>query len=82
YSNEHVRQYEALLKEACMEADLPFLPLLDSLLSDPSWLQWICPDGIHLNSEGHRQIYERVRHWSPLLSWADLQPTSAGTPLY
>ena len=82
YSNEHVRQYEVLLKEACMEADLPFLPLLDSLMADPSWLQWLCPDGIHFNSEGHRQIYERVRHWSPLLSWADLQPSSAGTPLY
>jgi lysophospholipase L1-like esterase len=34
----------------------------------------LCSDGIHLNSEGHRQVYERVRHWPALLQWADLQP--------
>lgn len=81
YSNEQIRQYEGLLEEACMEADVPFLPLLESLLADPAWLQWLSPDGIHLNSDGHRQVYERVRQWSPLLSWADLQPLSASTPL-
>ena len=81
YANEQIRQYEALLEEACMEADVPFLPLLDSLMADPTWLQWLSPDGIHLNSEGHRQIYERVHRWAPLLSWADLQPTNAATPL-
>jgi len=81
YGNEQIRQYEGLLEEACMEADVPFLPLLESLMADPAWLQWLSPDGIHLNSEGHRQIYERVHRWGPLLSWADLQPTSAATPL-
>ena len=81
YGNEQIRQYEGLLEEACMEADVPFLPLLESLMADPAWLQWLSPDGIHLNSEGHRQVYERVHRWGPLLSWADLQPTSAATPL-
>ena len=79
YRLDQVRRYEALLEEACLEADVPFLPLLESLLSDPAWLQWLCPDGIHLNSEGHRQVYERLREWPALLQWADLQPLQAGS---
>ena len=74
YHLEHVRRYEGLLEEACLEADVPFLPLLEGLLQDPHWLQWLSSDGLHLNSEGHRQVYERVRHWPALLQWADLQP--------
>ena len=81
YGLEQVQRYERLIEEACLEADVPFLPLLNSLLADPAWLQWLSPDGIHLNSEGHRQIYERVRHWPALLRWADLKPLQAATPL-
>ena len=81
YGLDQVRRYEALLEEACLEADVPFLPLLDSLLADPAWLQWLCPDGLHLNAEGHRQVYERLRHWPALLQWADLQPLQLTTPL-
>jgi lysophospholipase L1-like esterase len=74
YHLEQVRRYEGLLEEACLEADVPFLPLLEGLLQDRHWLQWLSSDGLHLNSEGHRQVYERVRHWPALLQWADLQP--------
>jgi lysophospholipase L1-like esterase len=81
YGLDQVRRYERLLEEACLEADVPFLPLLESLLSDPAWPQWLGPDGLHLNSEGHRQVYERVRQWPALLQWADLQPLSGFTPL-
>ena len=81
YGLDQVRRYERLLEEACLEADVPFLPLLESLLADPAWLQWLGPDGLHLNSEGHRQVYERVRQWPALLQWADLQPISGSTPL-
>jgi lysophospholipase L1-like esterase len=79
YQLEQVRRYEALLEEACLEANVPFLPLLEPLLADPAWLQWLCSDGIHLNSEGHRQVYERVRHWPALLRWADLQPLAVSS---
>jgi lysophospholipase L1-like esterase len=81
YGLEQVRRYEALLEEACLEADVPFLPLLEALMADPAWLQWLGPDGLHLNSEGHRQVFQRVRQWPALLRWADLQPLGVGTPL-
>jgi lysophospholipase L1-like esterase len=79
YGLEQVRRYEGLLEEACLEADVPFLPLLEAMLADPAWLQWLSPDGIHLNSAGHRQVYARVQRWPALLQWADLQPLAAAT---
>lgn len=79
YGLEQVRHYERLLEEACLEADVPFLPLLDDLLGDPSWPAWLCGDGLHLNSEGHRQVYQRVQQWPALLEWAGLKPLQLGT---
>ena len=81
YGLDQVRRYEGLLEEACLEADVPFLPLLNSLLEYPAWPGWLGPDGVHLNGDGHRQVYERVRHWPALLRWADLQPLAIQTPL-
>ena len=81
YSLEQVRRYEGLLEEACLEADVPFLPLLDALLEDPCWPQWLSSDGVHLNSEGHRQVYQRVQRWPALLGWAELEPLVRATPL-
>jgi lysophospholipase L1-like esterase len=81
YQLRQVRRYEALLEEACLEADVPFLPLVDALLADPCWPQWLSADGLHLNSEGHREVFERVHRWPALLQWADLQLLEAATPL-
>ena len=74
YQLDDIRRYEGLLEEACLEADVPFLPLLDGLLADRNWRQWLCSDGLHLNTEGHRQVYERIRTWPALLQWANLEP--------
>ncbi|MFN9871783.1 MAG: GDSL-type esterase/lipase family protein [Cyanobacteriota bacterium] len=81
YDNATMRHYEGLLEEACLEADVPFLPLLEGLLADSDWPQWLSSEGLHLNSEGHRQVYQRVRDWPALLAWADLQPLHGQTPL-
>ena len=77
YQLADIRRYEALLEEACLDADVPFLPLLDGLLANPNWRQCICGDGLHLNTEGHRQVYERISHWPALLQWADPGPAPA-----
>jgi lysophospholipase L1-like esterase len=79
YGLESVRRYEALLEEACLQADVPFLPLLESLIADPAWPRWLMDDGIHLNSDGHRQVFERVRQWPALLQWAELEPLRVST---
>ena len=73
YDLEGVRRYEALLEEACLEADVPFLPLLDTMLAEPQWRTLLSPDGLHLNGDGHALIYQRVRRWPALLQWAGLE---------
>lgn len=82
YGLAEVRRYERLLEEACLEADVPFLPLLDAVLDDPAWPGWLCADGLHLNGEGHRRVYERVRRWPALLEWAGLHSLDALTPAF
>ena len=80
YGLADVRRYERLLEEACQEADVPFLPLLDALLADPAWPAWLCSDGLHLNGEGHRRVYQRVRSWPALQAWAGLHVHDLPTP--
>ena len=72
YDLASVRRYEALLEEACLEADVPFLPMLEPLLAEPDWLRCLSSDGLHLNEEGHGRVYARVQSWPALLQWAGL----------
>lgn len=81
YDLATLSRYEALLEQACLEADVPFLPLLASLTANPDWPDWLCADGLHLNVEGHRQVYERLRSWPALLGWAGLEPLRLTTSL-
>ncbi|NQV10497.1 MAG: arylesterase [Cyanobacteria bacterium] len=80
YELATLRRYERLLEEACLEEDVPFLPLLEPLLSDSHWLRLIDGDGVHLNGTGHQLIFEQVRQWPALLHWAGLEPLVARTP--
>ncbi|MFZ9229827.1 MAG: GDSL-type esterase/lipase family protein [Prochlorococcaceae cyanobacterium] len=80
YSLSDIHRYERLLEEACLAADVPFLPLLEPLMGDLRWPQWLGSDGLHLNSDGHRQVFEQLRSWPALLQWAELQPMGLATP--
>jgi len=82
YSNEAGSIYEAQIEEACLELDVPFLPLHGAMLSEPNWISWIEPDGIHLNSEGHHWISKRVMNWPALLQWAGLNRIENITPTF
>lgn len=64
-----------------MEAGVPFLPLLEELLADSRWPDWLLEDGLHLNPEGHRQMFERVRRWPALLQWAGLHAPARAASL-
>lgn len=81
YSTADVHRYEGLLEEACMEANVPFLPVLASFLEQPGWQDWFIADGLHCNSAGHAFLYQRVKGWSALLAWAGLHPGEMATPL-
>lgn len=81
YSLADVGRYEGLLEEACMEADVPFLPVFDAFLEQPRWPQWLAEDGLHCNSAGHRFLFERVRRWPALGDWAGLRSLELPTPV-
>lgn len=82
YELASVRRYEALIEEACLEQDVPFLPLLEPLLEERLWSsRWLHHDGLHLNGEGHAEVFARLRRWPALLRWAGLQPSTQATPL-
>jgi lysophospholipase L1-like esterase len=55
--------------------------MLEAFLADGRWPDLLCADGLHLNSEGHQRVYERVRQWPALLTWAGLEPLHQGTAL-
>ncbi len=76
YSNRDIALYEAALSEACQEADVPFLPLQESIQSEPGWLSWMEPDGLHLNADGHAWIHRQLQQWNALLTWAELETTA------
>ncbi|MFN7677640.1 MAG: GDSL-type esterase/lipase family protein [Cyanobacteriota bacterium] len=81
YSLADVRRYEGLLEEACMEANVPFLPVLEAFLDEPRWSRWLLEDGLHCNSEGHRYLFERLRRWPALGDWAGLRLLEVATPV-
>ena len=72
YSNEFISIYEAQIEAACLNIDIPFLPIHKALLAEPELPDWINSDGIHLNSKGHLWIFKRIIKWSPLLELAGI----------
>ena len=81
YSNEAGLIYEAQIEETCLELDIPFLPMHQSMCGEPDYMSWIEPDGIHLNADGHYWISKKVMSWNYLLQWAELRQTETQTPI-
>ena len=70
YSNTACSSYERLIEECCLELDIPFLATFQEMRSKPSYESLIMPDGIHLNSEGHKWLFEKISNWRSLQKWA------------
>lgn len=60
YLNSEFKEYEQILSELCSSNGIKFIPTFDKLAADEKWDQNLF-DGIHLDSEGHRKIYNIVR---------------------
>ena len=73
YSNESCDSYEKRMEEVCINQNVPFLSTFKEMYSDKRSKNWISKDGIHLNSEGHLWIYQRLKSWNMLKSWKDLK---------
>ena len=68
YSNNACAIYEAQIEEACLELDIPFLPMHQAMCSEPDHMSWIEPDGVHLNADGHYWISKKVMNFNITIS--------------
>ena len=71
YSNDFCHSYERRMEEVCINQNVPFLPTFREMYSDPRSKNWISEDGIHLNSNGHLWIYQRLKSWDILKEWKE-----------
>ena len=71
YSNEYCNAYEKRMEEVCINQNVPFLSTFREMNSDRRSINWLSNDGIHLNSDGHFYIYQRLRSWEVLQEWRE-----------
>ena len=71
YSNEYCNAYEKRMEEVCINQNVPFLSTFREMISDKRSIHWLSNDGIHLNSNGHFYIYQRLRSWEVLQEWRE-----------
>ena len=71
YSNDFCHSYERRMEEVCINQNVPFLPTFREMYSDLRTKNWISDDGIHLNSNGHLWIYQRLKSWDILKKWKE-----------
>ena len=71
YSNEYCNTYEKRMEEVCINQNVPFLSTFREMISDKRSIHWLSNDGIHLNSNGHFYIFQRLRSWEVLQEWRE-----------
>ena len=71
YSNYFCNSYEKRMEEVCLNQNVPFLATFKEMYSDKRRIKWISNDGIHLNSQGHLWLYQRLRSWEILNRWKE-----------
>ncbi len=69
YSNKYSQKYERRMEEVCLNQNVPFLSIFNDLKNDNRIMNWISNDGIHMNSNGHLWIYQRIKSWEILNNW-------------
>ena len=76
YSNKLCSIYEKKIEEACLDLNIPFLSIHEKMINLLSFKELLSADGIHLNTEGHKWIYDQIREWPSLKNWANLNKIS------
>ncbi len=73
YSNNSCSVYEKKIEETCLDLNIPFLSIHEKMIKLLSFKDLISSDGIHLNTEGHKWIYNQISEWGALKDWANLK---------
>ncbi len=72
YSNNYCSIYEKKIEETCLELNIPFLSIHNKMTKEYSWKKLISTDGIHLNSDGHKWIFNQLKEWDFLKHWSEI----------
>lgn len=57
WANDRIKKYNEVLKNICMESNIPFLEMLDIIdIKD-------LPDGLHPDSTGHEKMFQRIKEF-------------------
>ncbi len=72
YSNNSCSIYEKKIEETCLDLNIPFLSIYNKMKKESSWKELISSDGIHLNSHGHKWIFNQVKEWAFLKDWSEI----------
>ncbi len=67
YLNQEVRKFNSIFQEVCEEKNVKFIPVFDVV--SENWNDKLF-DGLHPDTEGHREIYELVKE--PIMEELDL----------
>lgn len=59
YKNDYIRKYNEIIKSICKENKISFIEIFDKFVKEN--YNNLLEDGLHPNSEGHKQIFEIVR---------------------
>ena len=73
YSNKSCSLYEKKIEETCLDLNIPFLSIHEKMTKLLSFKNLLSSDGIHLNTEGHKWIYNQIIEWEALMNWANLK---------
>ena len=73
YSNKFCSIYEKKIEETCLDLNIPFLSIHEKMTNLLSFKNLLSSDGIHLNTEGHKWIYNQISEWEALINWANLK---------
>ncbi len=72
YSNKSCSIYEKKIEETCLDLNVPFLTIHEKMIKIISYKKLISSDGIHLNTDGHKWIYNQISEWPALRNWANI----------
>ena len=61
YKNEYVEEYNGILKDVAESERVEFLEIFKEFINKD--YSSLLSDGVHMNDEGHRLMYERVRDY-------------------
>ncbi len=71
YSNKACNTYERDIEETCLNLDIPFLPTHNEMINLNNWKKLIKDDGLHLNSDGHLWMYNKIVNWKIIIKWSE-----------